>query len=66
MYELINVKGNSYYIQSPTKIGLVKISDTAVALIAQSVGYADAFAFSKAFKKHYGITPSEAKKVSIP
>ena len=45
---------------------LLTLKDTAVALIAQSVGYADAFAFSKAFKKHYGITPSEAKKVSIP
>ena len=33
MYELINVKGNSYFIQSPAKIGLVKISDTDVALI---------------------------------
>ena len=33
MYELIQVSGNSYYIQSPAKIGLVKISDTEVCLI---------------------------------
>ena len=33
MYELINLKGNSYYIQSPAKIGLVKLSDTTVAVI---------------------------------
>ena len=33
MYELIRVSGNSYYIQSPAKIGLVKISDTEVCLI---------------------------------
>ncbi len=33
MYELVQVSGNSYYIQSPAKIGLVKISDTEVCLI---------------------------------
>ncbi len=33
MYELINVSGNSYYIQSPAKIGLVKLNDTDVCLI---------------------------------
>jgi len=33
MYELIQVSGNSYYIQSPAKIGLVKLSDTEVCLI---------------------------------
>lgn len=33
MYELIRVSGNSYYIQSPAKIGFVKISDTEVCLI---------------------------------
>ncbi len=33
MYELIQAHGNSYYIQSPAKIGLVEISDTEVILI---------------------------------
>ena len=33
MYELVNVKGNSFYIESPAKIGLYKISDTEVCLI---------------------------------
>lgn len=33
MYELIQVFGGSYYIQSPAKIGLVKLSDTDVCLI---------------------------------
>lgn len=33
MYELVQVSENSYYIQSPAKIGLVKISDTEVCLI---------------------------------
>lgn len=31
--------------------------------IAQNCGYKDAFAFSKYFKKHYGFTPSEFKKL---
>ena len=33
MYELNHIIGNSYYIQSPSKIGLVKLSDTDVCLI---------------------------------
>lgn len=33
MYELMQVAGNSYYIQSPAKIGLIKLSDTEVCLI---------------------------------
>ena len=33
MYELIEAKGNSYYIESPAKIGLVKIMDDEVCLI---------------------------------
>lgn len=33
MYELIQVSGNSYYIQSPAKIGLYKLSDTEVCLV---------------------------------
>lgn len=33
MYELIQVSGNSYYVQSPAKIGLVRLNDTDVCLI---------------------------------
>ena len=33
MYELIQVSEMSYYIQSPAKIGLVKLNDTDVCLI---------------------------------
>ena len=33
MYELIQVAENSYYIQSPAKIGLFKLNDTDVCLI---------------------------------
>ncbi len=33
MYELIQIADNSYYIQSPAKIGLIKLSDSDVCLI---------------------------------
>ena len=33
MYELIQVSENNYYIQSPAKIGLVKLNDKDVCLI---------------------------------
>ena len=33
MYELVHLKGSSYYIESPAKIGLVKLTDDTVCLI---------------------------------
>ena len=33
MYELIQVKGNSYYINCPAKIGLIRLNDNDVCLI---------------------------------
>ena len=33
MYELIQVSGSSYYVQSPAKIGLVRLNDTDVCFI---------------------------------
>ena len=33
MYELIHAVGNSYYVQSPAKIGLVRLNDTDVCLL---------------------------------
>ena len=33
MYELIQVSEHSYYIQSPAKIGLVKLNEQDVCLI---------------------------------
>lgn len=35
MYELIQISDCSYYIQSPAKIGLVKLDDTNVCLIVR-------------------------------
>ena len=31
MYELIQAKGSSYYIESPAKVGLVRLNDTGCA-----------------------------------
>ena len=33
MYELIPITGNSYYIQSPSKMGLVRLNNTDVCLV---------------------------------
>lgn len=33
MYELIQISDRSYYIQSPSKIGLVKLNEKEVCLI---------------------------------
>lgn len=33
MYELIQAAGNSYYLQSPAKIGLVRLNETEACLI---------------------------------
>ncbi|MEU0340366.1 AraC family transcriptional regulator [Streptomyces bobili] len=37
---------------------LLSDTDFAIAQIAESVGYADAFGFSAAFKRHRGLSPS--------
>ena len=38
---------------------LLKLKESNIYVVAFSVGYSDPLAFSKAFKKHYGISPSE-------
>lgn len=40
---------------------LLAESDTTVAAVAHKVGYADAFGFSTAFKRFYGVSPSECR-----
>lgn len=37
---------------------LLADTDLSIAQIARSVGYADAFGFSAAFKRHKGLSPS--------
>ena len=40
---------------------MLKESTLSIKAIAQNVGYSDAYHFSKLFKKHYGISPSQVK-----
>lgn len=39
---------------------------TTVAAVARRVGYADAFGFSTAFKRHHGVSPSEYRATFSP
>lgn len=41
---------------------LLESQDTTVKEVAETVGYQDAYHFSKLFKKHYGKSPSELLK----
>ncbi|MER6859864.1 AraC family transcriptional regulator [Streptomyces pilosus] len=43
---------------------LLSDTDLGIAHIARSVGYADAFGFSAAFKRHKGMSPSRFRAVS--
>ena len=43
----------------PRVAELLKMKDSSIHIVALSVGYSDPIAFSKAFKKHYGVSPSE-------
>ncbi|MBQ8551442.1 MAG: AraC family transcriptional regulator [Clostridia bacterium] len=40
---------------------LLAIKDISVGMVASSVGYTDQLSFSKAFKKHFGVSPSESR-----
>lgn len=41
---------------------LLKNTNMSIRAVAESVGYKDAYHFSKSFKKNYGISPSELKR----
>jgi len=38
---------------------LLDVTDATIAEIAHEVGYADAFYFSRHFRRHHGMSPSE-------
>ena len=40
---------------------LLKESTMSIKAVAKSVGYSDAYHFSKLFKKYYGVSPSQVK-----
>ncbi|MCK8680166.1 AraC family transcriptional regulator [Streptomyces lichenis] len=45
---------------------LLSETDLGIARIAKSVGYADAFGFSAAFKRHKGLSPSAFRAATTP
>ena len=45
---------------------LLRAADTPIAEIAHEVGYRNAYAFSTAFKRHIGATPSEFRRYHPP
>lgn len=45
---------------------LLRFGTDNVAEIAERLGFSSAFYFSRAFKKHYGVAPSQWKRQSIP
>ncbi|WP_235030658.1 AraC family transcriptional regulator [Nonomuraea solani] len=45
---------------------LLRDTDATVAAIARQVGYANAFALSVAFKRIYGMTPTERRQPGVP
>ncbi|MGV9499312.1 AraC family transcriptional regulator [Streptomyces sp. NPDC003642] len=45
---------------------LLTDTDLSIARVAKAVGYADAFGFSAAFKRHKGLSPSAFRRGSSP
>ena len=43
-------------------ISLMNSNNASVSIIAHSVGYTDLYTFSKAFKRHFGISPTKYSK----
>jgi AraC-like DNA-binding protein len=41
---------------------LLRMGDVSVSLVASSVGYDDPLHFSRAFKKHFGLSPTEYRR----
>lgn len=60
-----NDKSSPYQILTRRKMehayAQLKMSATPIQEIAHSLGFTDAFHFSRAFKKHYGYAPSKAR-----
>ena len=55
-----------YLLTYRMKMAARMLSDetTSVNMIASNVGYNDTFTFSKAFKRHFGSSPSEYRKTA--
>lgn len=46
-------------------VKLLADNSLSVAQVAENVGYTDTFTFSKAFKRHFGKSPSDYRNVEI-
>ena len=46
-----------------TAASLLRSTDRPIGEIAEEIGYADTMSFSKAFKKHYQLTPSQFREL---
>ncbi len=46
-------------------VKLLANNSLSVAQVAENVGYTDTFTFSKAFKRHFGKSPSDYRNVEI-
>jgi AraC-like DNA-binding protein len=44
---------------------LMRDGSNSIQYVSLAVGYSDIFTFSKAFKKHYGVSPTEYRKNNL-
>lgn len=58
-YTGMSTKAYLDYYRMSRAAKLLCLDDISVSMVSISVGYPDPLAFSKAFKKHYGISPTD-------
>ena len=44
---------------------LLRSTDNPVGMIAAELGYSDALAFSKSFRRHFGISPTQYREQEV-
>ena len=59
--EKVGISPKQYLLNHRMNIAasLLKNNNASVAIASYSVGYTDSFVFSKMFKKHFGVSPSQ-------
>ncbi|MBN1556005.1 MAG: helix-turn-helix transcriptional regulator [Phycisphaerae bacterium] len=51
-----------HVLRMTAAIGILRQSDQTLRAVAHQVGYTDEFAFSVAFKRHFGVSPGKLRK----